>query len=304
LKSDGTIGWMSGVPHETQPQRPLAPETVLPLCSVYQTWAQSTTIVLSDGVRMTSMQDLDEIKSQLGDLYDLVAIERLRTDAVVSEPAAKHGVFVDPFNDDDMRDLGRAQTAEIFNNTLTLPVTGSLDGASLLDGSPISLAPTQAIILSQTYRTGSREINPYDAFGPVPATITLNPSEDHYIKVEEITQVSQNRWGRLFNLLFWLWRPSNPEVDVLSETELPNARTRAISVDFTLGGFDQGEEISELLFDGIDIISSLTAGRPTPRASSLAPSPRQPISRSGPSWSNSPATRETTARRSLPPAPA
>lgn len=260
LKSDGTIGWLSGVPHETQPQRPLAPETVLPLCSVYQTWAQSTTRVLSDGVRMTSMQDLDEIKSQLGDLYDLVAIERLRTDAVVSEPAAKHGVFVDPFNDDDMRDLGLAQTAEIFNNTLTLPVTGSLDGASLMTYDPISLAPTQAIILSQTYRTGSREINPYDAFGPVPATITLNPSEDHYIKVEEITQVSQNRWGRLFNLLFWLWRPSNPEVEVLSETELPNARTRAISVDFTLGGFDQGEEISELLFDGIDIISSLTAG--------------------------------------------
>ena len=259
LRSDGTYGWLVGVAHETQPQIPTAPSNVLPLSTVHQTWIAGTTTITSDGVRMTSMQDLDSIKLKLDDLYDLVAIERLRTDAAVTEPSAKHGVYVDPFNDDDMRDLGLAQTAEIFNNTLTLPVTGAVDGASLYDGLPIALAPVEAVILSQPYRTGSREINPYDAFGPIPATILLNPSEDHYIKVEEVTQVSTDRWSRIFHLLFWLWRRSNPEVEVLTDTELPNARTRAVTVAFNLSGFEPSEEISELTYDGQDIIASLTA---------------------------------------------
>ena len=69
------------------------------------------------------MNDLEAMKKSINDLYALVAEERLRSDASLREPTAKKGVFVDPFFDDDMRDLGIAQTAAIVNKELTLPIT-------------------------------------------------------------------------------------------------------------------------------------------------------------------------------------
>jgi hypothetical protein len=72
------------------------------------------------------MSDIEAMRSRINDLHDLIAQERLRNDANSREPAAKKGVFVDPFFDDDMRDQGITQTAAIVDHELTLPISGSV----------------------------------------------------------------------------------------------------------------------------------------------------------------------------------
>lgn len=72
------------------------------------------------------MSDIEAMRSTINDLYDLIAQERLRNDANSREPAAKKGIFVDPFFDDDMCDQGVNQTAAIVDRELTLPINASI----------------------------------------------------------------------------------------------------------------------------------------------------------------------------------
>lgn len=119
------------------------------------------------------------MQRQIADLYDLMALERLRVDANIREPAAKKGLFVDNFLDDDLRDQGVAQTGAVVAGVLTLPITASSQHAKDNGNVLITLDYTLTPVVEQLARTGAL-INPYQAFEPVPARVTLDPAVDQF----------------------------------------------------------------------------------------------------------------------------
>ena len=82
--------------------------------------------VLNCAVRVIPMSDIESMRKSITNLYDLVATEKLKNDVNSREPAAKKGVFVDPFFGDQMRDQGITQTASIVDNCLCLPINAKV----------------------------------------------------------------------------------------------------------------------------------------------------------------------------------
>ncbi|KAK2577782.1 hypothetical protein KPH14_000685, partial [Odynerus spinipes] len=136
----------------------------------------------------------EAMKSGIRDLYALVAEERLRSDANSREPTTKKGVFVDPFFDDDMRDQGIVQFAAIVNKELILPI--DVEIINVERGKEPYLLPYELEpVLEQLLQTSEVRINPYQAFDPVPAKVTITKNIDHW------TEVTTN-WKSLVTRVF------------------------------------------------------------------------------------------------------
>ena len=88
---------------------PAVPSNLLSLATIGWNWGETPT-VLNDAIRAIPFDQLESMRHSILDLYDLVAVERLRNDISSREPSSKRGVFVDPFIDDDLRDQGLTQT--------------------------------------------------------------------------------------------------------------------------------------------------------------------------------------------------
>lgn len=185
LSRDGGVSLVKGVAHRYAPVAPETPSGTLRLALVDQTWV-GLPKVKNDAVKAIHMSTIETMQKSIVDLYDLVALERLKTDALVSAPSAVHGVFVDPFLDDDLRDVGIAQTAAIVGGALMLPISGNM--ADFPEAKEqLSLDYTREVILEQDWKTGSMKINPYQAFEPMPVLVSLDPSVDrwNYLDLEQ-----------------------------------------------------------------------------------------------------------------------
>ncbi len=197
---DGAIARLRGIAHPWTPRPPEVPVGLLGLATLALDWTASPR-VRNDGVRAVPYAEIEGLERRIDDLYDLVAIERLRTDTSIREPAAKRGIFVDPFLDDDLRDHGIAQTAAIVGGILTLPIAASIAETGMANGGrPWTLEYTVAPIVEQTLRTGSMKVNPYQAFAPLPARLTLDPAVDQWTVIETtwsspITRRFVQGWG-------------------------------------------------------------------------------------------------------------
>ncbi len=119
----GAVLYLKGVAAISRPQPPAVPSNQLELARVSNRWGIAP-IVEQSAVRNVPYFEIVNMREALLDLYDLVAQERLKSDVSAREVAAKRGVFVDPFLDDDLRDQGIAQTAASFGGALRLPVAG------------------------------------------------------------------------------------------------------------------------------------------------------------------------------------
>ena len=73
-------------------------------------------------IQRVPVDTLNAMKSQIVDLYSLVARIEQRYDAAINAPSSAYNVFTDPLFDDDMRDKGVPQTALIADQTLQLPL--------------------------------------------------------------------------------------------------------------------------------------------------------------------------------------
>ncbi len=249
LNADSAPVWVKGVSHEVRPVAPAVPSGLLLLATVTQTWGDARS-VQNDGVRMVPMADLEIMASQIDDLYTLTAQQRLLTNAAITEPSSKLGVFVDPFFDDDMRDQGLAQTAVIIDGNLTLPISATISSVTLSGGIqtlPISAAATSA--LEQLTRTGAMKVNPYQAFDPIPATVTLSPAMDFWTETTDTwVDPATKRFGT-----GWLARKVvTTEITSSSETLLE--MLRPIPVTITVAGLDAGESVTRVLFDSIEVV--------------------------------------------------
>ncbi len=250
VDKEGVVRRLKGIPNPYRPQVPRVPTHQFSLAEIRQIWSQlEAAEVTNHAVRTVSMSELKLMQEQISDLYDLVAIERLKNDANMQDPTVKKGVFVDPFFDDDMRDQGIEQTAAIIDGELVLPILVDIaDLGGFIN--PITLAYEDEVIINQPMHTGSMKVNPYQAFEPIPPKATLYPQVDRWTQ-------TQTRWLSSITRRFWVRniRRSNTQVRV----EQVRTRTeqaeflRPRGVRYIVSGFGYGEPLSEILFDGINL---------------------------------------------------
>ncbi len=184
IDAKGAIRRIKGIAHPWRPSVPKAPSGQLLLCYIHQTWKKGKKIkVVNNAIHAVPMNELEAMKKGINDLYALVAQERLRNDANSREPTTKKGVFVDPFFDDDMRDQGISQSAAIVNKELILPINVEIIDVER-SKEPYLLPYKLEPVLEQLLQTKGEKINPYQAFDPVPAQITLNKNIDHWTEVK------------------------------------------------------------------------------------------------------------------------
>jgi hypothetical protein len=251
LSNEGELIWIKGVAADWNPQAPAVPSNLLPLATVEQTWTSSRTVT-NDGVRVVPMAELSTIQTKLDRVAELIAQQRLTSDAQLRESGTKKGVFVDAFLSDDMRDAGSAQNAAIVAGELTLPIAASVANVPHDVAARTSLAFSLTPVLEQTMRTGSMKVNPYQAFDPIPAAVTLTPALDRWTEVRTtwasaITQRLTVGSGVVSSI-------SQSTSDVLlssSRRAIENLRT--IDVHFSVSGFGPNEALQSLTFDGISV---------------------------------------------------
>jgi hypothetical protein len=256
IDRDGNFARIKGISSRFTALPPAVPSNLLSLATIEQKWGL-TPAVTNDGIRAIPFDQLERMRSLIVDLFDLVALERLRNDISSREPSSKRGVFVDPFIDDDLRDQGITQTAAVVDGTLQLPIAPTVYQAPTNNTQDWMLAYTEEIILEQTRQTGSSKINPYQAFDPIPAAVTLTPAVDRFTVIDTI-------WTSPITQQIWTWlgatgrfsiagSTTSTRTELLSETQRPAEFLRQIQITFTLAGFDPGETLTEVKFDGIDV---------------------------------------------------
>ncbi|VFM97351.1 MAG: protein of unknown function (DUF4815) [Candidatus Kentron sp. G] len=244
LDRTGVVRRIEGLSHPRSFVAPDVSGDQLPLAELHQNW-RGVPEVRDVSTRVVAMSDLQTMRSSIQDLYSLIAIERLRNDANASDPAAKLGIFVDPFLDDDMRDQGMEQTAAIVDEELTLPIQASVaDALQITD--PQTLAYELVPVLEQPARTGEMKINPYQAFEPMPARVRLSPGTDRWTTV--IT-----RWSSPITRRFWGRRRTTTGIQVIARSTEVSETLRSRRVAFRVDGFGPGETVVSITFDGVSV---------------------------------------------------
>ena len=248
IDAEGIVRRIKGLAHPWTPVIPKAPNGQLILAQIYQDWAANTKPkVTNNAIRVVQMADIESMKNMIMDLYYLIAQEQLKNDANASDPTAKKGIFVDPFFDDDMRDQGIAQTGAIVDNKLMLPITTEVHDFAK-DQQVYMLPYELEPVISQELQTGSMKINPYNAFDPIPADLTITLNIDHWTEV-------QTQWLSAITNTYYSrgWGGSSSTNQLVSSSTKNIAYMRQQSPKFTVEGLKPGERISKIKFNGIEI---------------------------------------------------
>lgn len=254
LSQRGDIQVVPGVSATQAPRLPDVPPGWLGIAVVRQNW-DATTTVTNNATRMVPMNQLVRMGQNIDTLFALVAEERLALNLSQRDLPAQKGVFADPFLNDNLRDQGLTQTAATINGDLTLGVVATVYPQSL--AAPATLTPGATVaVVDQPLRTGSKKINPYDSFLPLPAGATLFPAMDEWIisQVNWLSPVSQvfqepNIAGTYSHTDTWI---TEAEEDVTT-TLTADRWLRPIDITFHLTGFGPGESLDTVTFDGLPV---------------------------------------------------
>lgn len=270
LDTTGAAIWVRGTANDTNPRPPTIGTGLLPIASVQQTWDAATRRIKVDGIRVQTMDQIASLEGKVDNLFAVVSEQQLKTEAALTDPTTKRGIFVDNFNDDDQRNQGLAQDAAIVDGALTLAVenvqvfTANLTAVQTL---PLNNAGTYPVI-QQTLRTACMAVNPFMAFDPIPAGVTLIPSTDLWtdtltVWLSPTTKrfTSQREVIDRVTSMGWLTRQIGTSTDIVvtTQTELVSTRTddaqylRQIVIAFQLAGFGPGEVLQTIKFDGVSI---------------------------------------------------
>ncbi|WEK04566.1 MAG: DUF4815 domain-containing protein [Candidatus Devosia phytovorans] len=238
------------------PVRPPSPANVLALAEIRNTWMGEPTIVTDrvyTGVKMPTWSDFWRVANRQDDHDRLIQQNRLRSDIDRRDPAAKRGMFVDPFVTDEFRDAGIEQNGAVGDGILQLAIEPTFYDSLLTQ--PVTLDWVEEVIVEQGLITGCELINPYQNFIPLPGAMILTPAVDFWT-------VPQTEWASEVTREFqrgvqnWGGPLTNSTVTVEQagprrEEALPFLRQRDVA--FLIRGFFPGEELRTLTFDGVDV---------------------------------------------------
>ncbi len=251
LNSNGEVSYINGISARTSPLPPIAPSYLLPLAEVRNTWSGSPEIE-NTGIRSVPYIELWRWLGRIADHERLIQLERIKSGIDAREPTAKKGIFVDPFTSDYYRDEGETQTASVADGILELAIDPTFFVTPLT--APVMLNYTEEVIYQQPLKTGCMKINPYQNFVPLPGALSLTPAADFW---EVTNTVWLSPQTQEFNR--GVRRDGGPLTVTTSQNRVVDQRQqqatflRQISVAFTIKGFQPGEILSTLTFDGISV---------------------------------------------------
>ena len=268
MDQQGMISWVTGVSTDYNPVPPQAPGNVIALAQVFQTWTTDRKVV-SDGVRMVSMTELESMNARMDNITALVAKQLLMTDIGTRNASVKKGLFVDPFLDDEQRDQGIKQSASIFSGVLTLPIDGDALAMPADVGEVVTCDFVLETALEQPLCTGSMKINPYMAFALMPALVKLTPAVDRWTETETAwTSPVTQRFNQTFNTSSFeslglrtmvttsTGSSSSTSTRTIGTSTSEIQYLRPIEVQFEAQGFGPGEELSSITFDGLAVTAT------------------------------------------------
>ncbi|KFL31739.1 virulence protein [Devosia riboflavina] len=256
LLPSGASTYVKGISARANPVRPLVPADVLPLCEIRNDWFNEPIIVtdkINTGVIAPTWSEFWRYVGRIDDHDRLIQQNRRKLEIDQRDPAAKRGIFVDPFTDSSFRDAGIPQNGAVGNGILQLAIEPTFYDLAL--PGPITLDWVEEVIIDQPLVTGCVLINPYQNFTPLPGILTLSPAVDFWTvsstvwaddQTLEFLRGVQNWGGPLTETTVRVDRASR------DEAALPFLRER--SVDFVVAGFYPTEELVSLTFDGVDIL--------------------------------------------------
>lgn len=251
LDSDGRVNRIKGVASQYASAAPSIPDTMLRIAGLAHNWSTDPSVA-RDPVVVLPMDELQGMRSLVFDLFDLVAQERLLNRISLNDPASKRGVFVDPFNNDNLRDAGITQNLAIIDGELMLPIAADVHAIGTDITTPQLLPYTLEPIIDQPLKTGSMKVNPYQAFDPLPASLQLEPNVDFWTQLNvvwtsDVTRRFVQGVGNRSRVT------TSAGVEVVATTERAAEFLRPIQVRFKLKGFGPGEILQKLTFDGITV---------------------------------------------------
>lgn len=260
ITDEGEVEYIKGVSSAYNPTSPMVPENMLPIATIVQTW-DSKRRVVNDGIRVVPMNEIVELRERIDHAFSLIAQQRLESNINIRESGAKKGLFTDPFIDDSQRDAGIPQSAAIFDGEMSLAVYGGIAFIDTRSGKNVTHVPrvSEPVILQQTARTGVMKVNPYMAFSPLPANVTLTPSVDRWVDVKTSwsSPVTKTLVVGFFSLGL-IERVDSVSVNnnLLSSRVTVLSELRQIDVRFEIEGFGPGETLSSVTFDGIPVTAT------------------------------------------------
>ena len=261
LSQDGRVQVVKGVSVSRNAQAPVVAVDQLRLANIHYHWfGDQSPDVQSVGVRTVTTAELQSMQQQINALYDLVAREQLKNDLTLRESASKKGIFVDPFLDNDLRDMGATQTAAIVRGSLMAPISATAVGPYL--STPKILPFTLNTLLEQSARTGSMKINAYAAILPMPATVLLDPSQDFWTETKDTfasdvtntvyQSVNQSIGGGALQQVTTSTTSNTSRSTTLDSAQSQTiANLRQIGVKVSAKGFGKKEAVSAMRFDGV-----------------------------------------------------
>ena len=247
MYKDCSIGIVRGISHRYDPVLPGTPPEAICLAQVTQTW-DGLPAVRNVAIKCVHADVLNEMRSQILDLYGLLARQELRFDATLNAPTSAYNVFVDSLFDDDMRDAGTPQTALIADQTLQLPLSIEISELTLAKDTVLDFDVD--VLIDQSAHTRDMKVNPYQAFNPLPATMTLTPAVDRWTENIVRSVISNTVSFRSSNRRH-SW---DTLTDTVTTTET-GGNLRSISVRIDASGFGPNEAV-KVIFDGIEVACS------------------------------------------------
>lgn len=265
MYSDGTFGRVKGVPHRYDPQTPSVPPSSIKLARAYHDWYDLPEIT-NEYIKVVKMEELNRMNTHIENLYNLVARNELRFEALANAPASTYGVFVDPLTDNTMRDAGINQTAVISNDFLQLPM--EFNSVTYNTGKSETLDYTSSVIIQQEDHSSAKLVNPYQAFNDDPIQVTINPSIDRWVESGDVInggyryKYFSNR-AQAASLIgsaaansYRLATRYNTNIVAESTTTTTTVEDylRRLTINITASGFGSNEPV-EIYFDGILVTS-------------------------------------------------
>lgn len=272
LDRDGLPVYVYGISSPAHPRAPAQPSTLLALAQIVNDWRGPPEVINTD-VRSVPYSEMWVYFRKMFDMMDLIAMERLKSDIGSREPVAKKGVFVDPWIDDSMRDQGEAQTAAIVRGTLQLGIDVAVHRFTI--ESPTLLDYSEEVLIAQELVTGSMKINPYQNFNALPIGMSINPAIDFWTdrRTDWASAVTEQIAGPVTSQVirtseFDFFSAATVVNSTISDSQSSTANNRVeqigqrneqlpflrqIPVDYKISGMSEGEILTELTFDGINV---------------------------------------------------
>lgn len=281
IDEKGVFSWILGVATNNNPIPPAVPTNVLALAQLSHTWYSGGTnakrnldSVITDSVHVVSMSDIEGMNQRMDTLTEMIAQLNLVSDVNTRDNTAKRGLFVDPFTSERNRDASFTQSAAVTANSLQLPIkgpdsTGAITALSIPTqdvATPLTCAYTIETVLGNEARTGDMKVNPYLAFSPFPAQITLSPAIDRWVRTETNWLSAETRYFTTTVYAPWSFQlgihGTTQTTGKTTNNELVSSSTRddeylrQIDVAFTVTGFAPNEELTEVTFDNLIVTPS------------------------------------------------